>query len=895
MAIKILDENDKNALQAEINGKVSGSGWSGNKFLGTSADGKVEEKDVEIPEIDVVDFVSLHDVMYGDIDVQGKSLVAIMPTENDIGSYNTITVMVSGYESTERWSITFTQDGLDFSEEQGYFPPFSVGCKAGDVVVLSKYLDIHETDTVTLDNVESNVAAKGLFDGIANASVIAKMIGGGVEKETDPTVPSWAKAPSKPTYTKTEVGLGNVDNVKQYSENNPPPYPVTKVNNKTGAVTLSASDVGADASGTANSAVSAHNTNSSAHNDIRLLVEGLTTRLNALADSDDTTLDQMSEIVAYIKSNKSLIEGITTNKVNVSDIINNLTSNVSNKPLSAAQGVALKSLIDAIVVPTKVSQLTNDKGYLTSAHNTDTSAHADIREQISQLSSNIPDYVKTEAEEVADKIIAKRTINSLVLLMGTDIHVSTNADVRTAIKHMGQGMNEICNYITPDGAVFLGDYNYQVGTVSKAQGIEDTKYFRWCVADVMKATPSVFMIGNHDYISVSKSDTENRLSEDEVYALIGSHNTDKVVVDVDNLGRNYGYVDFEKQRIRLIYLNTTDCAGVDYTSHLISTVQGQWFVSKALDFSDKEDEANWGVVVCSHIPLFDNPQVPTVLGNFVDRSSGSNFGKAYDFTNTKAKLIAVFHGHIHNFKVTTRATSGGNTITYICIPNAVPNRENPYTTNENYNEVDKNGNSVSYPKTAGTAEDTSFNAVVIDKDNSKIHAICYGAGYDREISYAGAKPEVVIVNQIPLATDKAGAIYGADYNGDGVNDGYKEGIRLGSDGTDRTNASTDATGFIPAKLNDIVYLSNCQIVGDGTTYNQIAFYKTDKTFVRAINTTATTIINNWGGVYDEANNLTRISLSALSTWTEAAEIGYIRISGNNIGANSVITVNQPIE
>lgn len=56
--------------------------------------------------------------------------------------------------------------------------------------------------------------------------------------ETDPTVPAWAKAESKPSYTKSEVGLGNVDNVKQYSKSNPPPYPVTSVNGKTGAVTV---------------------------------------------------------------------------------------------------------------------------------------------------------------------------------------------------------------------------------------------------------------------------------------------------------------------------------------------------------------------------------------------------------------------------------------------------------------------------------------------------------------------------------------------------------------------------------------------------------------------------------------------------------------------------------
>lgn len=37
---------------------------------------------------------------------------------------------------------------------------------------------------------------------------------------------------------KGDVGLGNVDNVKQYSADNPPPYPVTSVNGKTGAVTI---------------------------------------------------------------------------------------------------------------------------------------------------------------------------------------------------------------------------------------------------------------------------------------------------------------------------------------------------------------------------------------------------------------------------------------------------------------------------------------------------------------------------------------------------------------------------------------------------------------------------------------------------------------------------------
>lgn len=106
-------------------------------------------------------------------------------------------------------------------------------------------------------------------------------------------------------------------------------------------------DLKADAS-TVDSKISTHNTSTSAHSDIRDLITGLTTRLNALADSDDTTLDQMSEIVAYIKANKTLIESITTSKINVSDIVNNLTTNSTSKVLSAAQGVAIKALIDAL-------------------------------------------------------------------------------------------------------------------------------------------------------------------------------------------------------------------------------------------------------------------------------------------------------------------------------------------------------------------------------------------------------------------------------------------------------------------------------------------------------------------------------------------------------------------
>ena len=249
---------------------------------------------------------------------------------------------------------------------------------------------------------------------------ILEAIKNGVQvEETDPTVPDWAKQPSKPTYTASEVGAL------------PSSYtpPVTSVNGKTGEVSLnaqdvrarpdtwtpSASDVGADAAGTASGAVAAHNTSGAAHADLRALIEGLTRRLNALADSDDTTLDQLSEIVAYIKSNKALIDAVTTGKVSVSDIVDNLTTNSAGKVLSAAQGVALKGLIDAIVIPDK---LPNPQPLTINGQSYDGSAAVEVNVEAGGGGSTVElDTTLTQSGKAAD---AKAVGDKLSALNGAN-------------------------------------------------------------------------------------------------------------------------------------------------------------------------------------------------------------------------------------------------------------------------------------------------------------------------------------------------------------------------------------------------------------------------------------------------------------------------------------------
>ena len=210
--------------------------------------------------------------------------------------------------------------------------------------------------------------------------------------ETDPTVPAWAKSSTKPSYTAAEVG--------------------------------------ADPEGTAVETVGEHNVDPDSHNDIRDLIEGLTSRLNALANSDDTTLDQMAEVVAYIKANRTLIESITTNKVSVADIANNLTTNVTNKPLSAAQGVALKTLIDAITVPTKLSQLTNDSGFITGYTETD---------------PTVPDWAKAASKPsyTADEVGALPQETPIPSVVQTTGDSTTNVMSQDAVtKELNQLSNE---------------------------------------------------------------------------------------------------------------------------------------------------------------------------------------------------------------------------------------------------------------------------------------------------------------------------------------------------------------------------------------------------------------------------------------------------------------------
>ena len=186
--------------------------------------------------------------------------------------------------------------------------------------------------------------------------------------------------------------------------------------------------------------------------------------INALLKSDNVNLDTIQEIVNYIENNKDLIDSIMLTKVNISDVIDNLTTTDSTKPLSANQGVILKEFIDAlpewakqptkptyyyseilerptqvrvsvtkVEIPTRVSQLENDSNFLTDLELTskDYATSEDVRNAISDKATT--SYVD---KKVADLInSAPDTLDTL-------------GELATAIKENEDVIDALNNAIT---------------------------------------------------------------------------------------------------------------------------------------------------------------------------------------------------------------------------------------------------------------------------------------------------------------------------------------------------------------------------------------------------------------------------------------------------------------
>ena len=199
----------------------------------------------------------------------------------------------------------------------------------------------------------------------------------GIENGAQKNTVTGIKGDNEATYrvgnvniTKANIGLNNVDNVKQYSLSNPPPYPVSSVNNKTGAVSLDASDVGAVSTsditqtlGTSTTKVPSEKAVSDA-----LSGAGAGDMLKAIYDPNGSVATA-GGIPNYVEANGGKIDTIK---------VNGATQPITNKEVD-------------ITVPTNNNQLTNGAGYITASEAPVTSVNGQTGDVT--VSAELPEHL----------------------------------------------------------------------------------------------------------------------------------------------------------------------------------------------------------------------------------------------------------------------------------------------------------------------------------------------------------------------------------------------------------------------------------------------------------------------------------------------------------------------
>lgn len=394
-----------------------------------------------------------------------------------------------------------------------------------------------------------------------------------------------------------------------------------------------------------------------------------------------------------------------------------------------------------------------------------------LEEEIADL-GGVTDYVVTEAESVLGRVLeaqGARTFNGIVM---TDLHNNGGvSDVQ--IMHACQGASYIAERIKIDAFACLNDNTDNVASSNWSDGKADitanNKYKSLVKADRLE------LMGNHDFKSAKSPLT---------HKLISAFSKD--VIWGDMLG-GYFHKDYEDYKLRIIGVNTSESAHIG-----ISADQYNWFIY-ALDLSEKENASEWQILLLSHVPLdWEGLLFPYILKAYVNGTSWTDGTYSCDYTDkNQSIIIGNVHGHIHNLLV-SRMYIGGTTngeqinVWRFAIPEVTELYQNHYSAPFVCDTT--------YPKTADTSEDTSFNVLCIDLDSKKINAICYGAGIDRTIEYTVFDEE--------SGGDDSGESSTNTYQVDIASIGYTDDARWSmGDGTIRTGATgMTAINMIPLEI-----------------------------------------------------------------------------------------------
>ena len=321
---------------------------------------------------------------------------------------------------------------------------------------------------------------------------------------------------------------------------------------------------------------------------------------------------------------------------------------------------------------------------------------------VNDIPEPVPDYVRTEAQRVAKLVQSRQNENTVSFMLGADIHArlgmegSTNSDqMLQSARHAAQAMEIIANQVHLDFAGLLGDYLRDQDETPE-QAMEMYRVIREYFRPAFRGLPQFWCKGDHD--GLEDDAYVAQLSDGEIFSAIGVHNSGAVFSSQEK-SQGYCHRDFEEYKLRVVVMNTTKSYSVG-----VSPQQVEW-LDTVLDV-----QSGWKVIVLSHCPL-------DWFG-----SSSAVCNKVAEYADN---ILCNFHGHTHNY---VTGLVGNTNIPRVAVPNIDFYRPNIFPVTTGY------GESVSYNKTANSAQDTAFCVITIDLAKKKLYADCYGSGYDRELS-----------------------------------------------------------------------------------------------------------------------------------------------------------------
>lgn len=353
---------------------------------------------------------------------------------------------------------------------------------------------------------------------------------------------------------------------------------------------------------------------------------------------------------------------------------------------------------------------------------------------------DIPEFHYENVEDSTTRIYEKQEYKNLTFPILTDIHTITdNSSINSSV----EAMSYLTERIDADFIALLGDYI--VGDVGKAESLK-------LVNDVMTLTKKhakcpVFPVkGNHDSNDFmpgfsSKTDEEKRelLITNKEFYIATNKKAEKygIVVDENNPYGGWYYVDFPRQKIRGVFLNTTEMDETDgvvnVPRHVYGGVQSQaqldWLSNTALKFDGKENSEEWAVMMFSHVPPFaveeihnrsvDRPGFRAVCEAFKNGTSGTYeetyATSTFDFTEQGGReFIGHFLGHVHEDSHTVI-----NGINYF-----ISNSVTPYKRWSTSLERDAYGERT-----------LSSNTVIVNREERKVSIIKTGTGQDWEFTW----------------------------------------------------------------------------------------------------------------------------------------------------------------